>query len=285
MKDCESIRKDHAQHISTPRSIELTLSHFMSSGLPAFCRYLIPSAVRELKRKVGFRRTLRRGLKLCEGLSVEQTFETIYKNNLWGGPPGEFYSGTGSAMKIADPYCNYVRQFIRENYIKSIVDLGCGDFRVGRRLVVQNTSYVGIDVVSSLIERNTREFGREGVSFQTLNAIDQVPPAGDLCLVRQVLQHLSNEQIMRVLRNCGSFKYLIVSEHAMLRNSCAKNGDKVHGYDTRPSGIELDKAPFECKVKTILEAPIGPNEVVRTVLITQAPPAFSKFHSQVGITA
>ena len=259
--------------------------HFVARGLPAFCRSLIPSAFRELKRKVVFRRALRRGLKLCAGLSVEQTFETIYKNNLWGGPPGDFYSGTGSDAAIADPYCNYVRQFIQENNIKSIVDLGCGDFRVGRRLVVQNTSYVGIDVVSSLIERNTREFGSEGIRFQTLNAIDQVPPAGDLCLVRQVLQHLSNEQIMRVLRNCGSFRYLIVSEHAILRNPCPKNADKVHGHDTRPSGIELDKAPFECKVKTILEVPIGPNEVVRTVLITQESPACSKFHSQVGTPA
>jgi hypothetical protein len=249
-----------------------SLANWTQSGtFRAFCRWLIPPAVRQLRRQVAFRRHLRHALDICAGLSVEQTFETIYKNNLWGGLSGDFYSGTGSEAEFVDPYCNYVRRFIRENGIKSIVDLGCGDFRVGQKLVAQNISYVGIDVVSSLIDRNTREFGRDGISFQTINAIEHPPPAGDLCLIRQVLQHLSNEQIITVIRNCRSFRYLIVSDHTVLNRPFAINADKPHGFDTRPSGIQLDKPPFSYDVRPILEVRSGPHEVIRTVLIEQEP--------------
>jgi SAM-dependent methyltransferase len=241
----------------------------LSRNVRVFSRSLIPPVIYKLKQRVAVRRALRRALEACEGLSVEETFEMIYKKNLWGGKSGEFYSGRGSDVEIADPYCNYVRRFIQENRIKSIVDLGCGDFRVGRRLAVQGTRYLGIDVVSSLIERNTREFGGEGISFQVLNAIDQVPPVGDLCLIRQVLQHLSNEQISAVIRNCRSFRYLLVSEHLILNGSYVINADKPHGPDTRASGIRLDKPPFCCDAETVLEVQIGPDEVIRTVLIAQ----------------
>jgi|GEM_PF-357563 len=240
-----------------------------SPKVRTFLRPFIPHMVRHLRQRVMERCALRRAMAICEGLSVKETFESIYKHNLWGGQAGEFYSGGGSDAAVAEEYCAYVRQFVRDRNVRSLVDLGCGDFRVGKQLLVPGTSYVGIDVVPSLIERNNREFGGGAISFQVVDAITQRPPAADLCLVRQVLQHLSNDQVSDILDNCRSFRYLLVSEHLFLNGKYPVNMDKPHGFDTRPSGIRLDQAPFYCKTVTVLESPLGRDEVIRTVLLDQ----------------
>jgi len=38
-------------------------------------------------------------------------------------------------------------------------------------------------------------------------------PAADLYLVRQVLQHLSNEEIAKVIANLGNARRVLISEH------------------------------------------------------------------------
>lgn len=231
----------------------------------------VPPAVRRFRKKIILNRAARRARELCAGMSVEQTFETVYQRNLWGGIPGEFYSGTGSDLDIAGPYCKLVREFIREHNVKSIVDLGCGDFRVSQNLLTPGISYTGIDVASSLIERNNRLFSGPDIRFRAGNAIDEPPPAADLCLIRQMLQHLSNQQILRIFANCHAIRWLLVSEHFIRTGSPHINTDKPHGPDTRAAGILLDKPPFNLDAKTLLEIPIGPNEVIRTVLIEQKP--------------
>ena len=76
---------------------------------------------------------------------------------------------------------------------------GCRDFRVGARLARAGLSYVGVDVVPALIAQNQSQFGGKDVVFVVRDIIrDELPP-GDLCVVRQVLQHLSNDQIRAVL--------------------------------------------------------------------------------------
>jgi len=214
-----------------------------------------------------------RARQACASLPVAEAFESVYQKNLWGGRAGEFYSGTGSDPEATDAYCTLVREFILARQITSVVDLGCGDFRVGQKLLAPGTSYVGVDVVPSLIERNSREFGAKNVKFQVVNAIDEKPPAADLCLIRQVLQHLSNQQILAVLQNCRGYRYLMISDHLVMGGKPHLNVDKPHGYDTRPMGLRLDLPPFNLTTTTMLEVGIGPEELVRTVLIEQQAPA------------
>ena len=37
--------------------------------------------------------------------SVAETFSEIYKNNVWGGKSGEFFSGEGSTREIRKSLC------------------------------------------------------------------------------------------------------------------------------------------------------------------------------------
>jgi SAM-dependent methyltransferase len=128
------------------------------------------------------------------------------------------------------------------------VDLGCGDFRVGRHLAGQFHRYIGVDIVAPLIARNQREYGSDSVSFVHANLIDDELPNGDICFVRQVLQHLSNAQILRALPKLAAYRHVIVTEHHPSGGKCVEfNLDKPHGGDIRVacgSGVFLDKPPF-----------------------------------------
>lgn len=206
--------------------------------------------------------------------SVAETFSEIYKNNVWGGKSGEFFSGEGSRGKYAKVYAEAVKKFVAENEIEKIVDLGCGDFQVASMFVSDDFHYTGCDVVPDLIEHLNKNFGSENRNFRQANIVEDKLPEGDLCLIRQVLQHLSNAEIKQILENCKNFKYLIITEHYPNPNvELVPNLDIPHGPDMRlhyNSAVVLDKLPFGLKnVKLLVETEADDDTRIKTFLITQ----------------
>ena len=176
----------------------------------------------------------------------------IYEKNLWGGNSTEFYSGEGSHLtNIIQPYIEAVSIFLKsfEEPIK-VCDLGCGDFNVGKELVSLTKNYVGVDIVPELISRNQRLFQNENLSFICLDlAVDDLP-MGDCALVRQVLQHLSNDEVKKILQKLTNYKYVIITEHLPM-GEFIPNKDKISGQGIRlkdQSGIDLFTEPFNWKV-------------------------------------
>ena len=100
-------------------------------------------------------------------------------------------------------------------------------------------------------------------------------PDGDLCLIRQVLQHLSNKQISQVLANCGKFPYLVITEDVYNGPNVRPNLDIMHGPDNRlhrRSGVFLDRAPFSLRMQNVVEISCPEfNSVIRTCLIEGKP--------------
>jgi hypothetical protein len=78
-----------------------------------------------------------------------------------GGERGTYCSGTGSQANIAFPYVSTIRSLISKEVVKEIVDLGCGDFEVARRILSPDLSYLGCDIVPGLVARNTARFGTD----------------------------------------------------------------------------------------------------------------------------
>jgi len=113
-----------------------------------------------------------------------QTFQSVYATREWGTGEDEFYSGIGSDDEMVGPYAQVVREVIREKRIQTVVDVGCGDFRVGKAIVAAGTRYVGVDIVPELIERNRRLFGDETTQFVCLDAVVAPLPDGDLCILK-----------------------------------------------------------------------------------------------------
>jgi SAM-dependent methyltransferase len=193
--------------------------------------------------------------------SPDEVFSEVYRNNLWGGDAGELHSGPGSEGVAATSFVAWVSNFIAEHRVESVVDLGCGDFRVGRRLLKPGLTYVGVDVVPALIEYNTVEYGSDRVKFRLRDIIRDELPQGDLCILRQVLQHLSNAQIHATLAKLSRYKYSIVAEHHPAPQRLrAPNVDKRLGPNTRihcGSGIFLDEAPFSMHATLQARLPIA----------------------------
>jgi SAM-dependent methyltransferase len=186
-----------------------------------------------------------------------QIFSDIYKNKKWGADNESlFYSGSGSDDEHSVPYINVISEFIQANKIKTVVDLGCGDFRIGRRITeTSQVSYTGVDVVKDLVKYNNRNFKRENIRFLYKNIVKDKLPDGELCLIRQVLQHLSNNDIKAIVDKCKKYKYLIITEHLPLSLTNEPNIDKQPDAGIRyyaGSGVYLDLPPYNKKVKELL---------------------------------
>jgi SAM-dependent methyltransferase len=249
------------------------------AGIRAGLRGILPESLRRVWQRGRLEAIRWRNRKR----GVAEIFSEIYEANRWGGARGHFHSGGGSTIEHAEVYAGVIKRFVREHQVRHVVDLGCGDFRVGARLIDGiDISYIGVDIVAPLIQNNRRRYGSERVRFACLNIIDDELPDGDLCMIRQVLQHLSNEQIDRVLKNVQKYRFVIVTEHYPAPGALReRNRDKPCGEDVRiydGSGVFLDAPPFNRKVSgPLLDVNAGhclmhTGERIRTFLLDNSDP-------------
>ncbi|WP_245625630.1 methyltransferase [Flagellimonas eckloniae] len=180
--------------------------------------------------------------------STKKVMSEIYEKKRWGGRQKDFYSGSGShSRKVVQPYIKTISSFLKDYEDGLIVcDLGCGDFNVGKNLVSYSKRYIGIDIVDDLIERNKKLFVSEQLEFHCLNIVTDNLPKGDCILVRQVFQHLSNEEIKKVVKKIEKFKHIIVTEH-IPKGEFVANAEKSTGAGIRlsnNSGVVLTEPPF-----------------------------------------
>lgn len=205
-----------------------------------------------------------------------EVFAEIYKKNLWDeqkrllGSRSEYYSGRGSDDVYGIEYARIISDFIKKNNIGTIVDLGCGDFRIAIKFTDQCKRYVGVDCVRPLIEHHKKVYADDHVSFKCLDITCDNLPDGELCLIRQVLQHLSNSEIQKVLDSCKKYPFVIVTEHLLNCPSQKANMDKTRGIHTRlfwGSGVYLDKKPFNMEIETIGKIPYNDKSHLKMVLI------------------
>lgn len=196
---------------------------------------------------------MKKNKKIKKPWPTKAAMEQVYEKKLWGENKSGFYSGIGShKFEIIDPYIKVVRAFLQSFDSPIVVcDLGCGDFNVGKELVQYADSYLAVDIVRDLIERNKQVFKANNLAFYCLDiAVDDLP-SGDCAVLRQVLQHLSNAEIMQILKKLKAFKYLILTEHLPDQHFMA-NEDIISGQGTRlkkKSGLNLLAPPFNFNVK------------------------------------
>jgi SAM-dependent methyltransferase len=213
---------------------------------------------RPLRRLVGEYRAQRWNAK-HEGRPVEEIFAAIYRERRWGAGADAigdgFSSGDGThTSSVVLPYISAVRIFLESLPCPpSVVDLGCGDFNVGQQLRPFCGPYVACDVVPPLIERNKQKFADGNVDFRSLDIIDDELPEGDIVFLRQVLQHLNNAQILRIVPKLYRYRFLVLTEHLPANGAFPPNLDKPTGAGTRlpqNSGVVLTASPFSLRVKS-----------------------------------
>jgi SAM-dependent methyltransferase len=233
---------------SPKRNLKQVVGRFVKSAVPVNFRIRYSAWRRALSQRHNRSR------------STEEVFTSVYQQSLWGGVDGEFCSGSGSSdEEVVSPYVAMIARLARDEGFEgsSFVDLGCGDFRVGSQLVHLSNRYVGVDVVKPLVESLRHRFAVDGLSFEHLDIINDPLPSGDVCMLRQVLQHLSNEQIKSILPKLKQFRWVIITEHYPGDGVPVRpNLDKTHGGDIRlyrQSGVYLDSPPFNIPVDKLRE--------------------------------
>jgi SAM-dependent methyltransferase len=213
--------------------------------------------------------------KRFRSLPIGDAFAEVYRTKAWGAAAGEqFYSGIGSNSKFAAVYAEWVNRFVAKRALHHIVDLGCGDFQVGRLLRrSSDVRYTGVDVVADLILHNRKHFQDAYTEFSCANILEDELPDGDVCLIRQVLQHLSNQQILKVMNACWRYRYVLITEDVYVGPKARPNLDQPAGWDTRVrdrSGVFLELPPFNLPVQTVLVVPVSGTNELRTALLDRS---------------
>lgn len=151
---------------------------------------------------------------------MEPIFTKIYETKLWGDNKKDKYSGSsgdGSDIEFNTKYIQILKKIINDYNISNIVDLGCGDFKIGRLLYDDiNVLYTGYDTYKKVIDYNVTQHPEQKYTFKHLdfytNKEDIVE--GDMCILKDVIQHWTLNEIytfMDYLTKSGKFKYILIS--------------------------------------------------------------------------
>jgi SAM-dependent methyltransferase len=165
---------------------------------------------------------------------MREQFERIYATNLWGG------SGEGSRPRHARGYAHFLARFLRENQIRSVLDLGCGDWQFSRYINWTGIRYYGYDVVRSVIDRNQSLFGSPNISFHAYEGDLTQLPITDLLIVKDVLQHWSNQSVLDFLPHLKRYRMALITNCVDPEKPTANTDD----VDGGARYIDLQRPPF-----------------------------------------
>ena len=122
------------------------------------------------------------------------------------------------------------------------------------------------DTLTTILARNKKNFTLDKVEFRNIDIARDELPSGDIAFVRQVLQHMTNADIMGFvtrLKMDSPYRFLVVTEHLPSVGGFPENLGKPVGPNIRAamnSGVVLHKAPFNLCAKTA-EVVLEVNEV------------------------
>lgn len=133
-------------------------------------------------------------------------FDEIYSNNEW-----KHGSGEGSLDTQTKGYQRFLQQFLMDHNIRTVVDMGCGDWQFSRNIDWAGITYKGYDVAQEVIEANKKNFSTSSISFHHYAGDPAEFDGADLLIVKDVLQHLPNELVQEYLAQFSKFKYALIT--------------------------------------------------------------------------
>jgi hypothetical protein len=172
------------------------------------------------------------------GLGLADTFDYIWRNNVWGAE--ESRSGLGSGLDGTAELRRAIPTLVRELGATSLLDLPCGDFGWMSRVDLDGITYTGADIVADLVAKNVVLYGETPQRrFLRLDLTRDALPRADVVLCRDCLVHLSAASIAASfanLRRSGSTWLLTTTFLELQANRAIADGD------WRP--LNLEHPPF-----------------------------------------
>jgi hypothetical protein len=179
---------------------------------------------------------------------MNDVFTDIYLKKEWQQIIGTF-SGPGASLECSSSYLDFLQNFIKDNNIKSILDIGCGDFNLMQHLNFENLIYKGVDIVQFLVNENNKKYSKSNIKFEHKDLTTQKETEiYDLILIKDVFQHLSFKNIFLILEN-------IKGKNILISNDYYKN----YNLDIDDGGwryVDVSYQPFNLKGDYIFQWPV-----------------------------
>jgi hypothetical protein len=168
-----------------------------------------------------------------------ETFETIYGENRWLSK--ESRSGHGSTLMQTTFLRRALPGLIEDLGARTLLDAPCGDFNWMRHVTLSDeVNYIGGDIVRPMIDNLNARFSSPRHRFRILDIITDSLPDADVWLCRDVLFHLPEDDVLRVLENFvrSNIGFLLTTTYTF----ASENRD-VRGGGFR--FINLTRPPFD----------------------------------------
>jgi hypothetical protein len=174
-------------------------------------------------------------------------FTNIYETKKWGSSlNNDNYngsSGDGSTIEFnKDNYIPNIRKFIIDNNIKKVIDLGSGDWQCSHLIYEDlNIDYNGYDAYEKICN-NKRLYPQYNFTHLDFIKDKQKLENGDLCIIKDVLQHLCNTDINELLTyliDTKKYKFIIIC------NCCYQHQDNIDIQNGDWRALSTTKFPLK----------------------------------------
>jgi glycosyltransferase involved in cell wall biosynthesis len=175
-----------------------------------------------------------------------EIFDSIYKTNYWRG---ESRSGEGSDLIQTQQIREVFPSLLKSLGAKSMLDIPCGDYYWMQHVDLP-VVYTGADIVQEVVNINNKKYSDSHHKFLHLDVCANKLPQVDLIFARDLLVHLSYDDIRRALQNMkesGSTWLLTTTFTGRDSNIDIKTGD------WRTLNLQLTPFNFPEPVKVINE--------------------------------
>jgi SAM-dependent methyltransferase len=173
---------------------------------------------------------------------LRERFEKVYRLNEWG-----YGSGSGSLPRHNVGYAKFLQEFIDEHDIRTVLDLGCGDWQFSRYIDWSAVRYVGMDLVRPVIDRNTELFSATNIEFRHFSGDMSELPEADLLISKDVLQHLSNGTIQSILPTLQRYRFNLITNCVNPRGET----ENVDIEDGKMRYLDIRLPPFSSEAREV----------------------------------
>ena len=189
---------------------------------------------------------------------MENLFEHIYVNNIWGVNT-ESKSGPGSSLAYTTNIRQEIRHLLEKIDVKIFFDAPCGDFNWMKAVEFpEAVKYLGGDISPSLIADVKRRYADDSRSFIDFDITTDVFPKADVWFCRDCFFHMPYKDILSALSLFAASRIPLLFTTTPINVSAFENTNDEN--DTARGGfrlLDLFAPPFELPREVLFWAADG----------------------------
>jgi len=186
---------------------------------------------------------------------------TKYKNI-----DSESYCGNGSLRSSAKNMKDFIEKVIGKYNIKSILDMGCGNWSWMNGVNLNEVVYYGIDFDKEVIDYDIKTYKTsDNINFIAGDFFEVDLPKVDLVIFRDVLIHMPNDKIisiLKIVKNIGKFVMLCTTRG--VDNKKRVINYTPSSYRNSSRFLNLEREPFFLKS---IEEDVGDSSKRNIILV------------------